>query len=67
MKIIASHYAWSPVPVKVIAKYGPIDRKRTGWTRVGRLVSSGPFMLKEWLPNQKIVVVRNPHYWTPPR
>lgn len=63
MKIIASHYAWTPVPVQVIAKYGPVDRKRTGWTRVGRLVGSGPFRLKEWLPNQKIVVVRNPHFW----
>jgi len=63
MGIIASHYAWTPVPVKVIAKYGPIDRKRTGWTRLGRLVSSGPFQLKEWAPNQKIVVSRNPHYW----
>ena len=63
MKIIASHYAWTPVPVKVIAQYGPVDRKRTGWTRPGRLVSNGPFMLKEWTPNQKIVVARNPHYW----
>ena len=26
-------------------------------------VGSGPFMLKEWLPNRKIVVARNPHYW----
>ena len=63
MKIIASHYAWTPVPVKVIAQYGPVDRKRTGWTRAGRLVSNGPFLLKDWTPNQKIVVARNPHYW----
>jgi len=51
------------VPVKAISKYGPVDRKRTGWTRLGNLVSSGPFLLKEWAPNQKIVVARNPHYW----
>jgi oligopeptide transport system substrate-binding protein len=63
LKIIASHYAWTPVPVKVIAQYGPVDRKRTGWTRAGRLVSNGPFLLKDWTPNQKIVVARNPHYW----
>ncbi len=63
MKIIASHYAWTPVPVKVIAKYGPLDQKRTPWTRPGRLVASGPFQLQEWLPNQKIVVTRNPRYW----
>lgn len=63
MKIIASHYAWTPVPVRVIAKYGPADQKRTPWTRPGRLVGSGPFILKEWLPNRKIIVARNPHYW----
>ena len=63
MKIIASHYAWTPVPVKVIAKFGPIDQKRTAWTRAGNLVASGPFMLKEWSPNQRVVTVRNPHYW----
>ena len=63
MKIIASHYAWTPVPVKVIAKFGPLGQKRTPWTRLGNHVGSGPFMLKQWLPNQKIVVARNPHYW----
>ncbi|MDO8538944.1 MAG: peptide ABC transporter substrate-binding protein [Opitutaceae bacterium] len=63
MKIIGSHYAWTPVPVRVIAKYGPLDQKRTPWTKPGRLVASGPFQLKEWLPNQKIVVTRNPNYW----
>lgn len=63
LKIIASHYSWTPVPVKVIAKYGPIDQRRGPWTKQGNIVSSGPFILKEWLPNQKVVVARNPHYW----
>jgi oligopeptide transport system substrate-binding protein len=26
---MASHYSWWPVPVQVIAKFGPLDRKRT--------------------------------------
>jgi oligopeptide transport system substrate-binding protein len=63
LKIIASHYSWYGVPVKVIAKFGALDQRRTAWTRAGNLVGSGAFMLKEWLPNQKIVVVRNPNYW----
>lgn len=63
LKIIASHYSWMPVPVKVIVRYGPIDARRSPWTRAGRMVSNGPFMLKAWSPNQKIVLVRNPHYW----
>ncbi|MBP6508022.1 MAG: peptide ABC transporter substrate-binding protein [Opitutaceae bacterium] len=63
LKIMASHYSWWPVPVKVITRFGRLEQKRTDWTRAGNLVGNGPFMLKEWAPNQKIVVVRNPHYW----
>jgi oligopeptide transport system substrate-binding protein len=63
MKIIASHISWTPVPVKVITKFGALDQKRTAWTRAGNLVGSGPFILKEWSPQQRIVVVRNPNYW----
>lgn len=63
LQIIAGHYAWHPVPVKVIAQYGALDRKQTGWTQPGRLVGNGPYRLKIWLPNQKIVVERNLLYW----
>jgi peptide/nickel transport system substrate-binding protein len=27
------------------------------------MVGTGPFMLKEWVPTSKIVVVKNPNYW----
>jgi peptide/nickel transport system substrate-binding protein len=27
------------------------------------LIGTGPFMLKEWIPNDHMTVVRNPHYW----
>ena len=63
IKIIASHIAWTPVPVKVIAKHGPVDQKRTAWTRAENVVGSGPFKVKEWLPNQRLVVTRNPNFW----
>jgi len=63
LKMIAGHYAWWPVPVRVIAQHGPVDQKRTPWTRPGRFVGNGPFRLKAWSPNQRIVVERNPHYW----
>jgi oligopeptide transport system substrate-binding protein len=63
LKIIASHYAWTLVPTHVVKKFGKLDQKRTAWTRTGNHVGSGPFMLKDWVPQQKITVVRNPHYW----
>ena len=63
LKIIANHYAWHAVPIHTILKYGALDERSTAWTRAGNMVSDGPFMLKEWLPQQRIVVVRNPNYW----
>jgi peptide/nickel transport system substrate-binding protein len=26
-------------------------------------VASGPFMVKEWKPNDRLILARNPHYW----
>jgi len=63
LKIIASHYAWMPVPIKEIAKHGPLLERRSPWTRPGKMVSNGPFRLKSWSPNEKISVERNPFYW----
>ncbi len=63
LKEIACHYAWDAVPVKTIARFGPLEQKGSHWTRAGNLVSSGPFQLKDWTPNKRIIVVRNPHYW----
>lgn len=46
-----------PVPVELVKKHG--DR----WVRPEHLVGNGPFKLAEWLPNQRIVFVKNEHYW----
>jgi oligopeptide transport system substrate-binding protein len=54
---------WRPVHVRSIAAAGPIDRRGTAWTRPGRLVGSGPFVLREWTPHQRVVVEKSPTYW----
>ncbi|HVW21558.1 MAG TPA: peptide ABC transporter substrate-binding protein [Opitutaceae bacterium] len=63
LEMIACHFVWDPLPIKVVAKFGPLGHKGSAWTRAGNLVASGPFMLKEWIPNKRVVVVRNPNYW----
>jgi oligopeptide transport system substrate-binding protein len=57
------HCAWFPVPVATVAKFGGLGRKGTEWTRPENFVGNGPFRLKAWLPNQKIIVERSPTYW----
>ncbi len=29
----------------------------------GLTIATGPYMLKQWVPTQKLVFVRNPHFW----
>ncbi len=55
--------AWFPVNPRVLAKFGGLEKRGTAWTRAGNLVGNGAFTLKEWTPNSRIVVARNPHYW----
>ena len=60
---LAAHQTWLPVPRHVVERYGPFDRRGTGWTRAGHLVGNGPFLLTEWTPDARIIVDRNPRYW----
>jgi oligopeptide transport system substrate-binding protein len=60
---LATHNTWLPVQKATIEKFGRMDEKGTRWTRAGNLVGNGAFLLKEWTPNARIVVVKNPLYW----
>lgn len=57
------HYAWFPVHIPTIEKHGGLAKRGTAWTREENLVGNGPFVLKSWRPNQKIVATRSPTYW----
>lgn len=57
------HEAWYPVPIHVIEKLGKVGERNVDWTRPEHFVGNGPFRMKEWLPNQKLVVERSPTYW----
>lgn len=63
LSMLACHYSGWPVHLPTIEKYGPGYERGSVWTRPGRHVGNGPFMLDTWKVNQLIVVKKNPHYW----
>lgn len=60
---LLAHPAWYPIPEQVLSQFGEPLGRATGWTRVGTLVSNGPFKLNEWRINERLQVIRNEHYW----
>jgi oligopeptide transport system substrate-binding protein len=60
---LLQHWMWYPVHLPSIAAEGdPLDRT-TPWAQPGRMVSNGPFVLSKWPKREKIIAVKNPHYW----
>jgi oligopeptide transport system substrate-binding protein len=60
---LLGNWAWYPLHRATLEKYGGVDRPYADWSRPGRLVGNGPFVLSEWKQGQVIVVKRNPLYW----
>lgn len=63
LRLMASHYSWWPVHIPTIEKFGGMTKRGTPWTRAGNFVGNGAFALKEWRPNQVLIVERSPTYW----
>jgi oligopeptide transport system substrate-binding protein len=46
---------------------GPLNRKAVegveNWSRPGKIVTNGPFLLADWTPHAEIVVKKNPKYY----
>jgi oligopeptide transport system substrate-binding protein len=60
---VAAHESWFPVHRPTIEKFGQMDQRNSRWTRPENFVGNGPFMMKEWSPNSRLVVTKNPFYW----
>jgi oligopeptide transport system substrate-binding protein len=58
-----SHYSTWPVHKDTVLSYGEIDDRNGEWTRPGNFVCNGPFNLKSWELNSRIVVEKNLNYW----
>jgi len=57
MNQLLMHYTSSPVPRHVVEKVGD------DWLRPQHIVTNGPYVLKEWVPNGHIRLVKNPHFY----
>jgi oligopeptide transport system substrate-binding protein len=54
---LLTHPSMSPVPEKIIEKYGE------KWTQPANWVGNGAYKLKDWVINERLVLERNPQYW----
>ena len=59
---LLSSPAAMPVPAHVLERHGALAKRGNPWTRAGNLIGNGPYLLKEWVQNQHVIVTRNPVY-----
>jgi oligopeptide transport system substrate-binding protein len=50
------------LPVAMPLQRAAIEAHGTGFTRAGRLVGNGAYVLTEWTPQSNLTLERNPHY-----
>jgi oligopeptide transport system substrate-binding protein len=54
---LMSNTQFGPVNKAVVEKHGK------DWTKPGKLVGNGAYVLKDWQVNSKVVIEKNPKYW----
>lgn len=54
---LLTHNVSYPVPRHVVERLG------SAWSKPGNAVSNGPYLLKEWLPNDHILLAKNPRFY----
>jgi oligopeptide transport system substrate-binding protein len=57
-----------PVRLAGVPLFAPLprhvfDKAGQGWVKAGTMVTSGPYVLAEWVPSSFVRVVKNPNYW----
>ena len=53
-----SHTAFVVTPTFAVRRFG-----RGAWTKPAHFIGNGPFVLKAWRPQDRVVAVKNPRYW----
>ena len=54
---LLTHYTAYPIPQHVVEKY------QSDWIKPGKMVSNGPFVLKEWRPHDHVTLVKNEKFY----
>jgi len=52
-----THYTSFPVPQHVVEEHG------NDWIKKDNIVSNGPYVLNEWLPNTHVILDKNPNFY----
>lgn len=52
-----AHYSFAPLPLHAMEKFG------SDWIKPGNFVGNGPFVLENWVPQEKVTVIPNEKYW----
>jgi oligopeptide transport system substrate-binding protein len=60
---LMDHYSTFAVHPETVLTHGKMTDRFTPWTRVGSIVSNGPFTLEEWSLNRRIIIKKSEHYW----
>ena len=55
-ELVDHEVAW-PIPRHVYAKYG------NAWARPEHHVGNGPYMVRSWIPNDHVTLVKNPRFY----
>jgi oligopeptide transport system substrate-binding protein len=62
LSLLAGYTAF-PVHRPTLEAHGEVTDRFTPWTRVGNMVSNGPFKLQEWQLHRQLRVVKSETYW----
>lgn len=60
--LLALSYIY-PIPVHVVERWGSLEDRTNPWMQDGRGVYNGPYFLKSWVSNDRIVLMKNHEYW----
>jgi oligopeptide transport system substrate-binding protein len=60
MAEFVTHHTMYPVPRHLV------EAKGAEWTKAGTFISNGPYLLKDWIPNDHLTLTKNAKFYDAP-